>query len=701
LSTAPATARQFRPDIQGMRALAVGVVILAHAGFRTFSGGFVGVDVFFVISGFLITSLLMREADRDGRISLVGFYSRRARRILPAAVVVAVATVVASILFLPLVRAVEIIKDSLWAAAFAANVRFASVGTDYFAKGEPSSPLQHYWSLSVEEQYYLVWPLLLIGWLWVARRRGSAPRRRWILVVLGVASLASLLWSVHATHAAPTAAYFSSLTRAWELGAGSATAIVLSRGTLRAPRWLREALAVAGLAAIAYATLAFDPTTPFPGVLAAVPVLGTVLLLATGAAPEEPTLVGRLLSLRPARVLGDWSYSLYLWHWPVLRIAEDYLHRGRLPLAVLAVALVAILALSAATYRWVETPFRRGVIWSRPRYGIALYPVSLLVVLVAAVGGRAWVDLELGAYGDRPAISAADFADQDLSTDPIVALVEASVLAARQGQAVPSDLEPPLLGLRKETAPLGDCDYRTGTHRLCPMGDGDSERTIAVVGDSHARAWTPAINRVGELAGYAVHNFVFSGCSASVNVQVDFDTQRPFQDCEDFKIWYRQALRDLRPDLIIVATSALGPVMVDGSMVAVSADAERFTEAARAGFDRHLRLMNDLAPRVVVLGDTPKLPREPGVCLSSGNVHLGDCLLRRGSFRHAIQMEFKSAAAEQGVEFVDASKWFCVARECPAVVGRMITMRDSEHMTPDYALELADPLTDVLGLSRS
>src|SRR5688500_6073424 len=155
-----------------------------------------------------------------------------------------------------------------------------------------------------------MWPLLLIGWLWVARRRGSAPQRRWILVVLGVASLASLLWSVHATLAAPTASSFSSLTRACGLGAGSETGIVLSRGTLRAPRWLREALAVAWLAAIAYATLAFDPTTPFPGVLAAVPVLGTVLLLATGATPEEPTLVGRLLSLRPARVLGDWSYSL-------------------------------------------------------------------------------------------------------------------------------------------------------------------------------------------------------------------------------------------------------------------------------------------------------------------------------------------------------------------------------------------------------
>jgi peptidoglycan/LPS O-acetylase OafA/YrhL len=703
LITAPATARQFRSDIQGMRALAVGVVILAHSGFRTFSGGFVGVDVFFVISGFLITSLLMREADRAGRISLVGFYARRARRILPAAVVVAVATVVASILFLPLVRAVEIIKDSLWSAAFAANFRFAAVGTDYFAKGEPSSPLQHYWSLSVEEQYYLVWPLLLIGWLWVARRRGSGPRRRWLLVVLGLASLASLLWSIHATHAAPTSAYFSSLTRAWELGLGSATAILLSRGHLRAPRWLREALAVAGLAAIAFATFAFDANTPFPGILAAVPVLGTVLLLATGAAPQEQaTLVGRLLSLRPARVLGDWSYSLYLWHWPVIRIAEDHLQQRRLSLVALAFALVAIVALSAATYRWVETPFRRGVVWSRPRYGVALYPLSLLVVLVAAVGGRTWVDLELGAYGDRPAISTADFADENLSEDPVVALVEASVLAAREGRAVPSDLEPPVLGLRKQTATLGDCDYRTGTQRLCPMGDSGSERKIAVVGDSHARAWTPAIDRVGELAGYATYNFVYSGCSATTNIQVDIDTQRPFQACEDFKAWTQQALRKLQPDLIIVATSALSPVLDSGgSFVNIGTDPAGFKEAAREGFASHLRLMKALAPRVAVLGGTPKLPREPGVCLSSGSVDLGDCLFRRGPIRHAIQREFSHAAEDLGAQFVDASKWFCFQRDCPAVVGRVITMRDSEHVTPTYARMLGEPLAFRLGLLRS
>ena len=170
--------RHFRPDIQGLRALAVGTVILAHAGFGTVSGGFVGVDVFFVISGFLITSLLMREADRTGRISLLGFYARRARRILPAAALVAVATVVASILFLPLVRAVEIIKDSIWAAAFGANIRFAVVGTDYFANGEPASPLQHYWSLSVEEQFYLLWPLLLVGAIALAGLRGGSSGGR-------------------------------------------------------------------------------------------------------------------------------------------------------------------------------------------------------------------------------------------------------------------------------------------------------------------------------------------------------------------------------------------------------------------------------------------------------------------------------------------------------------------------------------------
>ena len=572
--------RHFRPDIQGLRALAVLLVIVAHSGFGTVSGGFVGVDVFFVISGFLITSLLMREAARTGRISLLGFYARRARRILPAASVVAVATVVAAILFLPLVRAVEVIKDSIWVAAFAANIRFASVGTDYFAKGEPASPLQHYWSLSVEEQFYLVWPLLLVGWIaWAARRKDGPRSLTAPLVLVGVLSLVSFAWSLWATYESPTTAYFSTLTRAWELGVGSALGIWMARGaasTARPPRWLVEALGAAGLLAIMLACVGYSPSTPFPGYQALLPVLGTAALLYVGGA-ERVGAASRLLSVPPARVVGDWSYSLYLWHWPILRIAEDHLGVGRLPLGRLVLALALIFGLSALTYRFVEEPFRRGKRWARPRIGVALYPLSLAMVVVVAVTGRVWIDHELGISGDNPAITTADFKGKQLSKDPHVALVQASTLAAQQGQPIPSDLTPGLLGLRKDTAPLGDCDYRTGTRQLCANGDVDSDRVMVLIGDSHARAWSPAFTELGEQQGYRTYYFVFSGCSAIRAVQAEPQNLRPWTECEDFKDWVVDTVADLQPDVVVVATSAVSPIVgPDGDPVGVLNEREEF-----------------------------------------------------------------------------------------------------------------------------
>ena len=698
--------RHFRPDIQGLRALAVLLVIVAHAGFSKVSGGFVGVDVFFVISGFLITSLLVREAGKTGRISLLGFYSRRARRILPAATVVAVATVVASIWFLPLVRAVEVMKDAVWAAAFAANIRFASVGTDYFAKGEPASPLQHYWSLSVEEQFYLVWPLLLVGWIaWVRRRgHGRTPAQdlRTPLLLVGALSLVSFAWSVWATYESPTTAYFSTLTRAWELGVGCGLAIVMARGSWRAPRWLVELVGIVGLAAIGLACVAYSPATPFPGYQALLPVLGTAALLYVGGVrpDERPAGVSTLLSVRPARVIGDWSYSLYLWHWPIIRIAEDHLHVNRLPLGKLLVALLLTFGLSALTYRYVEEPFRRGRRFARPSLGVALYPLSLAMVLVVAVSGRAWVESELGIDGDNPAITTADFQGERLSKDPHVALVQASTLAAQEGQPIPSDLMPGLLGLRKDTAPLGDCDYRDGTRALCANGDADSDKVMVLIGDSHARAWSPAFTELGRQQGYRTYYLVFSGCSATRAVQAEPQNLRPWEDCEDFKDWAVQTVGDLRPDVVVVATSAVSPIVgPDGEPVGLLDDRDEFKELVRTGFAEELAQLKPLTDKLFVLGNTPKLPREPGVCMSQGGgVTLKDCLFRRGPVMHSIQMDFKKAAHAHGVPFVNAAPWFCYRLMCPPVIGRTIAMRDSEHMTPEYAVELAGPLAVQLGV---
>ncbi|MGA8848158.1 MAG: acyltransferase, partial [Nocardioides sp.] len=282
---------RFRGDVQGLRAVAVVLVILAHAGFAGLQGGYVGVDVFFVISGFLITGLLVREATDTGSVSLLGFYARRARRILPAATVVLVGTVIASAIFLPVLRTAEIFTDAVWAAFFAANVRFASVETDYFATDQPVSPLQHYWSLAVEEQFYVVWPVLLLLLALVVRRQvargAAAPSLRALaLGALGTLTVLSLAWSVWVTYDSPASAYFSTFARGWELGLGSLLAVALAAPVRwRVRGWVMEAAAVLGLVAIGASVALFSARTAMPGYAALLPVGGAVLLLAVGGLP--------------------------------------------------------------------------------------------------------------------------------------------------------------------------------------------------------------------------------------------------------------------------------------------------------------------------------------------------------------------------------------------------------------------------------
>ena len=284
----------FRADVQGLRAIAVLTVIAGHAGVPFLPGGFVGVDVFFVISGFLISQLLFREVERSGNLSIRDFYARRARRILPAATLVTIATVVASLLWLSVVEALDVITDAVWVTFFAANIHFAAVGTDYFAQEEGPSPLQHYWSLSVEEQFYLVWPLILLGCVWLARRRGSRGARVekqslprltvfWVLTGLGLASLVSASGSPRWTRWRRTSrprpgpgSWPSAPSRRW-------SPTVASRlGSVQ-----RGALAVVGLVAIAFACGWYDSGTAFPGWAAVVPVVGSALLLLAGAGGHD------------------------------------------------------------------------------------------------------------------------------------------------------------------------------------------------------------------------------------------------------------------------------------------------------------------------------------------------------------------------------------------------------------------------------
>ena len=400
-----------RADIQGLRAVAVLLVVLVHAGVGFVPGGYVGVDVFFVLSGFLITGLLLAEARARSSISLVDFYLRRARRILPAAALTLLATDVAALFLLNFVRARTTVQDSLSAAGFASNFRFAARGVDYFAQNQPPSPVLHYWSLSVEEQFYFVWPLLLSIALFgiaLGRRHRIATKlqERRLLRVVVVLAAASLAWSMHLTTTVPSTAYFSPFTRAWELALG-ATIAVCAATLARTPPMVRLAMGWAGLLAIAFAAITFSDRTPFPGSFALVPTVGTALAIIAGMGDRTPRLaVSRLLALRPMCIIGDRSYTLYLWHWPVLILAAAYMG-GTLSVGVKLGLMVGAFLLSCVSYSLVENPIRRRV---RSRTAtVAVAAVFLAAVLGTAGVSLAAIDRDQQRF-ERPAATAAPLA---------------------------------------------------------------------------------------------------------------------------------------------------------------------------------------------------------------------------------------------------------------------------------------------------
>jgi|tagenome__1003787_1003787.scaffolds.fasta_scaffold20982130_3 peptidoglycan/LPS O-acetylase OafA/YrhL len=704
-STTTPTLRH-RNDVQGLRAVAVLIVIASHASVPYLDGGFVGVDVFFVISGFLISQLLFREVERSGRVSIPSFYARRARRILPAATLVTLVTIVASAVWLSAIDLLEVCKDAVWTVFFAANIRFAAVGTDYFAQDQPPSPLQHYWSLSVEEQFYLVWPALLLVLVLVSRRR--ALPRRLVLAVLALLTAASFTWSVVYTASDPLAAYFSTLARVWELGFGALIALVATRIAARWSGLLRGLVCSAGLVLIAAACLFYSDATPFPGYAAALPVVGSALVLLAGAGGQatQPAPI-RALGVRPMRTVGDWSYSLYLWHWPVLIVAarevDPDLGHG-LGFWRTAVCLVAVFGLSALTYRYVEQPFRSPGRFP-VRRALMLYPAAVALVLVASLGGRYYSEWASGALGDNPAISVSNFGVKDpskyqLDKDKRVALVQASVIAARHHMAIPSQLEPDILTVRDDEPDVGACDYEHDSRELCPRGDPNADRSIVVFGNSHARMWIPAFDKIGQELGYKTYYFVKPNCAASLVSVGELVPGSPmWPECDDFRSWALDQIASIHPDLAVVASSGPNPVLYDKDGNRIPKEGIPF--AVRDGYVDLFDQLSQTAGRTVLLRDVPKSEDLPDECLTEKGNDLGDCLFQPLAASVDDADISEDAARSTDTEVVDPTKWLCWDGSCPTVIGDVLPYRDRGHLTTVYAASLSDELTKALGLEKS
>ena len=697
-------AMKARGDIQGLRAIAVLLVVLAHAGVLGVGGGYIGVDVFFVVSGFLITSILLHEATERGSISLVRFYAKRARRILPAATATLMATAIAAIVLLPYVRAEAILGDVAWAAFFAANLRFAEGQTDYFSAGQPHSPVQHYWSLAVEEQFYLVWPAVIVAVLVVgAGRRVAVVRRRmpWLVGFAAVLVVASFAWSVAATPTDPTGAYFATSTRGWELGAGALLAMA-GRSLPRLRRSARSLLAVAGLAMIAVAAVTFTDRTPVPGYHMALPVVGTVLLIAAGSGVPDRSgpVVVRLLGRQPLRWIGDVSYGFYLWHWPFLILAPAYAgHRLSVP-ANLALCAGALL-MAWLSYHLIENPIRRAPTLSlRPRLALLLWPAAIGSLLIVNAGSQAYIDHERR-------IVAAAAASVDLSAlppeqrvprngEPIHdALADALDRASLDAPQTPvEDLEPVSEEFVRDT----DCRAAEAqwSHEICPLGEIGSDRRMVVIGDSHAQMWLAGLEIVAERNGYELVPITKLGCTPYDVVAWKFDRDDVYTECNAWRQWALEQAGLARPDVIVVASASVikSADEATGELLPLDAARQAWRDGARSLAEDLLAI----APDVRFVEDINRLPWYPADCLSDLDKTAADC-----TFEPSSWVADSNRLVRRGIRDTDAIRvvshdLFCLRDRCPTVVNGMAVYGDNDHLANGYSAYLADELEERLRL---
>ncbi len=632
-----------RAEIQGLRAVAVLLVVVHHLWPAALPGGFVGVDVFFAISGFLITSHLVREIDRTGRVSLLAFWGRRVRRILPAALFVLLCSAAATALLVPPVYWEQFIAEIRASTLYAQNWHLASAAVDYFAAEDGPSPVRHFWSLSVEEQFYLCWPVLLLA--------ASFGRRRMVAITIGAVTAASLVYSVRSTAANPAAAYFATPARAWEFGAGALLALAGARRFGGAP------LAWAGLAAIGLAAATYAPATAVPGVAALLPVLGAVAVMASGVAV-------RPLALAPAQVGGDLSYSIYLWHWPLIVLV---------PSTTPVVILMLTILLAWLTKRLVEDPLRFGRA-SRPTF--ALVAAATVALLGVCSGGSSYLRDQIreaerasaSVLSSRPACFGAAARDpQHPCENPKLRLtVVPTPLQARDRSNAPCTLEE-LRGL------LYVCGF--GTPRKHATG------TIALIGDSHASHWRAAVEGVADARGWHGVSITHSGCPFTRAVK---DLREPARS--DCLRWNREVRAWLgrHREIETVFVSA-----ISGSSWVVRPGRSQFASAVD-GYLRAFKSLGGAVKQVVVIRDTPKAERDTAACVQraiGAHRRAGTACAQPRS--RALTADPLAAAAlrwkRDRIHLADLTRLICDARKCFPVVGGALVYKDEHHLTTVYA----------------
>lgn len=681
--------KQFRPDIEGLRAVAVLAVVLFHAGLPGFTGGFIGVDVFFVVSGFLITGLLWREVSDSGSIRIARFYGARARRLLPAAGTVLIATTAAAAALLPPLQARSVIGDAIASALYVGNYRFAVEGTDYLNSDAPPSPFQHYWSLGVEEQFYLLWPALILGsmWLaaWYARRRGieMSRTRLPVTIALAVVCVASLVASFAMTENWPSWAFFSLPTRAWELAVGGLVALTVTAWR-QLPSLSASVAGWGGLALILVMCTQIGQSTPYPGTTAVLPVLGTALVIGAGCATPNSG-VARVLSIPQMRGLGRLSYSWYLWHWPVLLLAPP-LFKDTLGLpARLALALIS-LGLAVLTLHLIENPVRYAPsLKESARSSLTVGASVTAVAVTAAVLVLTVRPVPVGHGVAAPPVAPPSAMAASHPVPPLSPLeqIKAAVSASAGPQPVPSNLTPPLSSIDKPEVFVNGCvlSWHDVEQPQCVSGDAGSTGHVALVGDSHAAMWQPAFEQIGSQRHWKISTMSKVTCPPLELPISSPYLGRQFGECVQWRQNVMKRLAQERPQLVVLDMSRrygadFGFVSYDQTWLT---SLTKFVQQMRAN-----------GSRVLVLGPAPDPGSTVPTCLSAHMDNADACSPARMTALNTLGMNLEMRATEAaGGRYANLDQVFCTAQRCPAIVGNTLVYRDDNHITREYAQELA------------
>jgi peptidoglycan/LPS O-acetylase OafA/YrhL len=671
--------RGFRPDIQGLRALAVGMVVIYHLYPSLLTGGFAGVDVFFVISGFLITGHLLREYHKTGKVALLDFWGRRAKRLVPAAALVLTVTWVASRLLLPATRLADTASQIRASALYFQNWQLAGNAVNYLKSDSAASPVQHFWSLSVEEQFYLGWPLLfLIAALTALTARRTGRRRargHHVALLLAGAIVAGSLWySVYYTHANPAGAYFVTTTRIWELGLGGLVALLPAGLSQRIGRL--GLLGWAGLGLVIVSAFALSGTNAFPGYLALLPAGGTAALILGGSAAGRfgPH---RLTSARPMVFIGGISYSLYLWHWPLIVCYTVRSGRAVGPVSG-PVIVVAAIALSWLTKVWVEDKVRTASLlsghgWRSVSTALAaVVPVVLVSLYITAEPGP-WNG---GLGPDYPGAAA---------------------LAGKvtNGQVKSAPVLPPPAQIKLPTYWQQGClvAETSATPKACAYGDtSHPAATVVLAGDSIAGDWFTPLQRIAVQRHWKLVTELHSVCPLTAAVMVTPSTGGPYAACH---AWGAAVVHDLetkiKPNVVITSgIPGLATIRHPAGGAAAQAD-------IGAGMARYWKQLEGHGISVVAIKESPSMGLNVPECVSDNPTSPRKCAVPDAK---AIAPDpptvYATRAAAGKVPLIDMNSLICGRIKCSAIVGNVLVYQDSHHLTSTYALTTAPYLEKQL-----